>query len=362
MIRHLYVHVPFCARICPYCSFFKSRASGGKFNDYVQALLAEASAWRGRAAPETVFIGGGTPTVLRTEHLVRLLRGLREIFDWSGVRECTVEMNPATVSASKAAALVAQGVTRASMGVQSWDPHLLRVLGRNHTPATATHSFHILRAAGFRNINLDLIFGIPGQSAALWRGSLSTSLNLNPDHISAYSLTYEEDTEFFHRVAGGNMVPDPNLDADLFTLTHDILEQAGFEAYETSNFCKPGRACAHNLAVWNGADYLGLGPSAVSTVRGMRFSNVCDTDAYLAAISTRGDAVADRQEIGPEERKIERLALGLRTSSGVARETAANTASLRHLVNAGLVGERQERIVLTRRGRPLADEIALALL
>jgi oxygen-independent coproporphyrinogen III oxidase len=362
MIRHLYLHVPFCARICPYCSFYKSRASGGKFNEYVGAVLNEASGWRGRTAPETVFIGGGTPTVLRTELLVRLVRGLREIFDWSGVAECTVEMNPATVSADKAAALIEEGATRASMGVQSWDPRLLKVLGRTHTPSTAMRSFHILRDAGFRNINIDLIFGIPGQTTGDWRHTLETTLALEPDHISAYSLTYEEDTEFFRRVAGGTMLPDPGLDADLFALTHDMLEESGFEACETSNFCKPGRACAHNLAIWNGADYLGLGPSAVSTVCGTRRANVCDTDAYLAAISAHGEAVADRQIIGPEERRIERIALGLRTASGIDNQIVGDTAFLPRLEDEGLVEQREGRIVLTRRGRPLADEIALALI
>jgi len=320
MTRHLYVHIPFCAKICPYCSFYKSEASRGGFAEFVEAALAEARLRAANLRPTTIFFGGGTPTALNVRQLERLISGLHDIMDFSMLEEFTVEMNPATISPGKAEKLLALGVNRASIGVQSWDAGVLQTLGRAHTPRMAAETVRILRAAGFENINIDLMFGVPGQTPDSWRQSLDETLRLAPRHISAYSLTFEEDTEFFVRLVRGEFQPDTRVDADLFCSTIETLEAAGFLHYETSNYCLPGRACAHNAAIWEGADYLGLGPSAVSTVSGIRRVNLPDTDAYCTALSRSAPPPFDEEFLHAADLLLERIALGLRTHEGISRD------------------------------------------
>ena len=266
-IRHLYVHIPFCLKICPYCSFYKERLDRSKTQRFLDALLAELDLESARhpLQPQTLFFGGGTPSALSTRQLEYLLSGMRERLDLSALTEWTMEMNPATVSLEKARMLRALGVNRVSLGVQSWDPALLAVLGRVHTAAQAERSYEILREAVFDNVNLDLMFAIPTQTLAQWEATLEKTLALQPEHLSAYCLTYEEDTSFFRRFQAGEYAQDKEWDADLFEMTLDRLAAAGYEPYEISNHARPGRECLHNLAYWQGADYLGLGPSAFST-------------------------------------------------------------------------------------------------
>ena len=270
-------------------------------------------------------------------------------------------MNPATVSLEKARTLRALGVNRISMGVQSWEPRLLAVLGRVHSAEQARRSYEILREAGFENVNLDLIFGVPTQTPMDWERSLRETITLEPEHISAYNLTYEEDTEFFRRFAAGELSQDVEADTLLFEMTADVLAASGFEAYEISNFAKPGRECLHNLAYWEGADYLGLGPSAFSTVGTRRWSNVRDTARYNDLIHG-GAPAADFEEVVPGDlRQAESIAFGLRTNRGVRaddlfpwREQVAEFETLGLLLTAG------SRVRLTRKGRLLADSVAEA--
>ena len=280
-IAHLYVHIPFCPKVCPYCSFYKETSDRNKTARFLDALLLELDAHQRTLPmplrPRTIFFGGGTPSALSTPQLEYLLTGLRARLDLSALTEWTLEMNPATVSLEKASLLRSLGVNRVSMGVQSWEPQLLAVLGRVHSAEQARRSYEILREAGFANVNLDLIFGIPTQTPAMWTRSLAATIALGPEHVSAYNLTYEEDTEFFRRFVAGELRQDDDADAALFEHTADTLAAAGYEPYEISNFARPGRECAHNLAYWQGADYLGLGPSAFSTVGERRWANVRDT-------------------------------------------------------------------------------------
>src|SRR5947207_8373547 len=199
MIQHLYVHIPFCARICPYCAFYKAKVDRGEMMRFCQAIRAEleATAHDLEIVPRTIFFGGGTPTALTTGQLEFLLSGLSRRLNLAALEEFTIEANPGSVSAGKADLLHQLGVTRVSLGVQSWDDKLLQLLGREHNAAQAQESFEILRAAGFENINIDLMFGLPGQTAAQWQSTLEKTIALNPNHISAYCLTYEEDTDFF---------------------------------------------------------------------------------------------------------------------------------------------------------------------
>jgi oxygen-independent coproporphyrinogen-3 oxidase len=245
------------------------------------------------------------------------------------------------------------------MGVQSFDPGLLRVLGRVHTAEQGIRSYEILRQAGFRNINLDFIFGVPGQTAEIWEETLRRALSLGTEHLSAYCLTYEEDTEFFRLLGQGELLQDDQIDSDLFVRTMELLEDAGFLQYEISNYCRPGYECRHNLAYWRGHDYLGLGPSAVSTVGVRRWKNVPDTSEYIQRIRERGEAETFSEEIDSTVRQAERLAFGLRTARGLAvLEVAPWIDELEPLEKEGYLSFAGDRLRLTRKGRLVADSIA----
>ena len=364
-VRHLYVHIPFCPKICPYCSFYKETADRNKTPLFLDALLLELeqqSAVLPPLRPRTIFFGGGTPSALSTPQLEYLLTGLRARLDLSALTEWTLEMNPATVSLEKARALRELGVNRVSMGVQSWEPQLLAVLGRVHSAEQARRSYEILRGAGLDSVNRELIFGVPTQTPDQWRRSLEATVALGPEHISAYNLTYEEDTEFFRRFVTGELTQDAEADAGLFELTADTLSAAGFEPYEISNFARPGRECAHNLAYWLGADYLGLGPSAFSTVGERRWANVRDTAAYNARVHA-GEAATDfREDVPPAMRRAEVIAFGLRTNRGVAAETLRSwPEQVAEFAALGLLETTPgDRVLLTRKGRLLADAVAEA--
>ena len=279
-IRHLYLHIPFCARICPYCAFYKELLDRSQTQRFCDALLHELREYR-HLVPSTIYFGGGTPTALSTSQLELLLSGFHEQLDLSQLVEWTFEANPGSVSPRKAKALRKFGVNRISLGVQSWDDELLKLLGREHNARQAGESFRILRAAGFANINVDLMFALPGQTRAQWRTTLEKTISLQPEHISTYCLTYEEDTEFFRRHARGEFISDNDVDAELFEMTMSILSAGGYKHYEISNYAKPGFTSVHNQAYWSGQDYLGIGPSAFSTIGMWRWQNVCNYREYI---------------------------------------------------------------------------------
>jgi len=361
MVRHLYVHIPFCPKVCPYCSFYKETSDRNKTKAFLEALLLEAESATPGLQPETVFFGGGTPTALSTGQLDFLITGLRERVDFSAVKEFTIEMNPATVSLEKASALLGLGVNRVSMGVQSWDESLLRTLGRVHTCAQAARSYAILREAGVQNINLDLIFGIPGQSESQWRDTLQTTIGLAPEHLSAYCLTCEEDTEYFERFSRGEYPREEGRDADFFEIAMDTLAGSGFSQYEISNYARPGRECLHNLCYWRGEDYAGLGPSAFSTRAGIRRRNLADTAGYIQRIQNGLLPHDFSEDVTPAVRRVERIAFALRTSDGI-RPDDVNPEILATLEANGLVVTDGSRTRLTRKGRLLADEVAAELI
>jgi oxygen-independent coproporphyrinogen-3 oxidase len=360
VVRHLYVHIPFCPKVCPYCSFYKEASDRNKTQAFLDAVLAEAEGESEGLQPRTIFFGGGTPTALSTPQLEYLIGGLRERIDFSAVEEFTLEMNPATVSLEKAKALLALGVNRVSMGVQSWDPELLKTLGRVHSGPQARRSYEILREAGVGNVNLDLIFGVPGQTRGQWLESIRQTISLAPDHISAYCLTYEEDTEFFERLQRGEMVPDAGLDADFFELAMEEFEAAGYGQYEISNYARAGRECLHNLGYWRGEDYAGLGPSAVSTRSGWRRKNVADTSAYTRRVLSGEDRFESLERLDEETLRAEKVSLGLRTREGVETDLL-DGLKIRQLESGGLVKVQEGRTALTREGRLVADGIALEL-
>ncbi len=361
-VKHLYVHIPFCHRICPYCSFHKHTPGGTDMTAFVDALLKEAE--KQLLRPQTIFFGGGTPTMLSDVHLERLLRGLKERIDMSEVAEFTMEANPRTVTASKAAIMSEMNVTRVSLGIQAWDDETLKTLGRDHARADAEETWQVLRKAGFQSLNLDLMFSIPGQSVETWRKTLDHSISLQPDHISAYNLNYEEDTDFFRRLKAGEYREDEGRDAEFFNLAIDTLEGGGFEHYEISNYAKPGHRSVHNEAYWLGEDYLGIGPGAFSTVGGKRWNNVKDTPRYMAMTLAGEDTAVDVEELTPEQRRTERFGLELRTARGLPLEliTPDSRKMLETLREQGLLNYDAGHVRLTRVGKPLVDPIAVALM
>jgi len=365
-IRHLYVHIPFCPKVCPYCSFYKEASDRNKTRAFLDAVLEELrqQSERFQIQPETIFFGGGTPSALSTSQLDYLLSGLHRQLDLTRLREWTLEMNPATVSAEKAALLRGFGVNRISMGVQSWEPPLLEVLGRVHTAGQAERSYEILREAGFESVNLDLIFAIPTQTCEQWEASLQKTVALQPDHISAYCLTYEEDTAFYAKFQKGEFLQNPAWDADLFEATIAQLEAAGYGQYEISNYARPGHECRHNLAYWFGADYLGLGPSAFSTVGNRRWQNLAETAEYSRRVLSGISPVGFEEPLDPETRRGEAIAFGLRTGFGVPQNLLApwpeSVAEYleEHFFEAFTSPHGEERLRLTRKGKMVADTLA----
>lgn len=361
-MNHLYIHIPFCHRVCPYCAFYKHTPGNTQMAAFVDAVVAEAKRYRDTMPLDlrTVFLGGGTPTALSETHLERLLGELQEVLDFELVEELTLEANPMTVTSKKAAMMKARGVTRVSLGVQAWDEPTLKILGRDHSPEQAAETFAILRDTGFHSVNIDLMFSVPGQSIAQWRGSVEKALSLNPDHISAYNLNYEEDTDFFEKLQRGLFREDPERDAEFFFYALDHLEQAGFRHYEISNYARPGHESQHNAAYWFGKDYLGLGPSAVSTQGKDRWKNIPDTEKYIAAIQEGIRPLQEAEELTPEQRQLERIALELRTARGVpmSRLTHLPQRTLDNLLTEDFITITNDHVCLTRHGKTLADSVA----
>lgn len=359
----LYLHIPFCHRICPYCSFYKHTPGDTPIGTFVEALTAEAQS-RLRHQPRTLYLGGGTPSMLSPSHLKRLFSGLHEIIDFAKLAEVTLEANPATFDLTKAQLFRDLGITRVSLGIQSFTPHVLEILGREHTAAQASEAVAILREAGIPSINIDLMFSIPGQSKSDWQKTLEHAVSLNPDHLSAYNLTYEEDTAFFDSLKRGEMRENEDHDAEFFHLADDLLTAAGFDHYETSNYARPGHHSTHNQGYWRGEDYLGLGPSAVSTLDDTRWKNVPDTASYVTQIKAVGHALAETETLDQEARRLERIALGLRTREGIPLELL-NPESLQraaHFVSEGLARISDGRLTLCHHGRALVDPIAAELI
>jgi oxygen-independent coproporphyrinogen-3 oxidase len=362
-VSHLYVHIPFCARICPYCAFYKERADSSQTQRFCEAMLREIEVLKERFTirPETIFVGGGTPTALTTAQLEFLLAGFRDRLDLSRLVEWTVEANPGSVSPRKAALLRAMGVNRISLGVQSWDDELLNLLGREHNAVQAEASFQILRDAGIANLSIDLMFGLPGQTLDQWEADLQKTIALAPNHISTYCLTYEEDTEFFLRQAKGEFREDPESDARFLEGAMRMLETAGFEHYEISNYARNGFASVHNRGYWAGHDYLGIGPSAFSTVEMKRWQNVCDYRAYSDRILSGQSAISSTEILTPEMKRGERIALSLRTRNGIPSEELKQWPhESREFIDLGLLREIGGNFVLTSRGKLLADSVAEA--
>jgi oxygen-independent coproporphyrinogen III oxidase len=359
-VRHLYVHVPFCAHRCGYCDFVTLVGRAGQHALYVDALLAELELERDLLAEEveTVFLGGGTPTFLAARELERLLRAL------PAAEEVTVEANPETVTPILARALKDAGVTRVSLGAQSFQPHLLEVLERGAQPPDVRRAFCALRDAKFDNISVDLIYGIPGQGAADLERDLAEALALGPDHLSCYELEAKPGTRFTH-AHGAELERQADAMEGYFEQVVDTLLSAGYRWYETSNFCRGGRVSRHNRAYWLGRDYLGIGIGAVSTVRGERWRNTPKLGAYLAALARGTRPPRQVEPLDAWTRERERLMLGLRLDEPLELTSVADAidpAALGRLEDLRLAERTNGGLRLTRRGRFLGGAVTAELM
>ncbi len=359
----LYIHIPFCHRICPYCSFYKHTPGNTDMRAFIKAIETEAQHYKEKLnAPPltTLYIGGGTPSMLSRTLLDDLFTKLHDCFDLTQLKELTFEANPATFNLEKAKFFKQLGITRISLGIQSFDDKILKTLGREHSRQQAIDTIPLLREAGIPQINIDLMFSIPGQSLDSWRDTLETAISLKSDHISAYNLTYEEDTEFIDKLTSGEYIDDPETNAKFFTLTQELLGNAGFEQYETSNYAKPGCKSHHNLSYWQGSEYLGLGPSAVSTIQSTRWKNLPDTAGYIKQIEHVGHAQTEIENLSAEDLRIERIALMLRTAEGIPlsilTETEQTTAQ--NIITEGMATlTPSNQFTLTKPGSLLVDSI-----
>jgi oxygen-independent coproporphyrinogen III oxidase len=324
-IKSLYVHVPFCARKCAYCAFYSEASDGSTINRFVAALRRQFESLPDGFRPDTIFFGGGTPSLLPISQWQELLQCM-ERRNLLGASEFTVECNPATVSIDKARLLRDYGVNRVSLGVQSFDEALLDRLGRIHSRSMALKSFDILRRAGFDNINLDLMFAIPGQTMGAWRETLAEATALQSEHLACYEVIYEEDTPLFHQLQAGLVREDDDLACEMYEELVAHAAAAGYRQYEVANFARPrspedaadtpGYACLHNVNYWRGGSFHGLGPSATAYIDGVRSRHIANTQLYCEAIEQGKSPIEHTEQLAPLSRAGETAAFGLRMVSG----------------------------------------------
>lgn len=319
----LYIHIPFCVRKCAYCDFLSFPATERAHETYVAKLIEEIygqSAGFQDYCVTSIFLGGGTPSILSADRMRDLFEALYQCFDIAVDAEISIEANPGTLTMEKLHMYRTCGINRISIGLQSADDEELKALGRIHCYDDFLKSFQRARQAGYTNINVDLMSALPGQTVQSWKNTLRKVMMLKPEHISAYSLIIEEGTPFYDRYhADQSAFPDEEMDREMYHLTKEIMEAQGFERYEISNYAKPGYECRHNIGYWTGVDYLGLGLGASSYTHGFRYHNVTDIDEYLSLdLSEGGAAARDIQKMSEKEQIEEFMFLGLRMMKGVS--------------------------------------------
>lgn len=365
----VYFHVPFCASTCDFCAFYQEQPKRGDIDRYLEAMEAELSLVPpGRV--ETAFWGGGTPGLLPAEDLFVLGRALTRAA--GRPQEWSVELAPSSVRADKLAALKEAGVTRVSLGVQSFDEATLDTLGRRHSPKQVMEAWKLVEAAGFSSRNLDLIFAIPGQDEKRWLEDLRRVVDLAPDHISTYCLTFEEDTAMYVKMSQGKVKIDKDLEANLYRKTWEHLEAQGYAQYEISNFAKPGHTCRHNLITWEMGDWVGYGPSASSQWKGQRWTNPANLEGWMQGIEAGQPVREQTKVLTPADLLCDALVFGLRLNAGVDPFALAERfatplpgrvrALFADLVEEGLMELVEAQFRLTGEGRMRADAVGVAVL
>ncbi|HSH12825.1 MAG TPA: radical SAM family heme chaperone HemW [Desulfurivibrionaceae bacterium] len=373
----IYVHIPFCRSKCGYCAFASYPLAGHDPEAYLAALSREIAyyreqAWcRGRVF-DSLFLGGGTPTILGAAQLTGLLDNLRESFTVSPDAEISVESNPNTVDAKKLAALATAGVNRLSLGIQTFDDQTLRRIDRSHTAAEGERAVNLARQAGFTNLSLDLIYGLPGQSPAAWRETLARGVALAPQHLSVYQLSIEPGSRFAELAAAGKLtLPDEASETEMAEETVTFLTRAGFERYEISNYARTGFRCRHNLNYWRNRSWLGLGAGAVGALSGLRLRNSADPQLYQKYWGRGQPAWLEAEGLDRERSFRETVIMGLRLLEGLDLSELRERfgielqryygATLEQLVAKGLLQLTDHRLRLTDRALPVANQVLAEL-
>lgn len=366
----LYFHFPFCIRKCRYCDFLSGPSDEETKVRYAEAMIREMERLGSEAEDclvTSVFLGGGTPSLMPVDCLVRIFGAMKKNFNIAPDAEITMEINPGTLS-GQLLSFVSAYINRVSLGVQSFHDHELRILGRVHNGLTAEHSVRLLQRAGISNINVDLMSSIPDQDVASWKDNLERAIALGVPHISAYSLIIEEGTPFFElKKAGKLRLPDEEEERTMYHLTKEVLHGAGLEQYEISNYALPGYECRHNLKYWRRVDYLGLGVGAASLFRGHRFRNTRDISLYISESSDRKAVIRDEETLTEKDEVEEFMFLGLRLNKGVSEnefkqtfgktmETVYGDVLEKHLKEQ-LLSYQNGRYALTDRGRDIANYV-----
>lgn len=371
----LYLHWPYCARICPYCDFNVYRARGREEEQaaLVEAMLTDLESQARRLGSRrlaSIFFGGGTPSLMNPAAAGRLIEAAHKLFPTGDTVEITLEANPTDAETARYQAFASAGINRLSLGVQSLDDEALRFLGRDHSSDEARRAIEAAQTV-FGRVSLDLIYARPGQNADAWRSELAEALTLGPEHVSPYQLTIEPSTAFGKAFERGTLVPpDEDAQEDLYDITQSVLSDAGFDAYEVSNHARGAAArSAHNLNVWRGVDYLGVGPGAHGrlTLDGARTATAAHrtVPAYLAAVARSGRGWDQVETLSATDAAEERLMLGLRTTEGVALSFLAPLdlqARIAGLVDEGVISTMADRLIATPRGRKVLDAVIRALL
>jgi oxygen-independent coproporphyrinogen-3 oxidase len=371
--KSLYIHVPFCALKCHYCAFYSAPPKGDQIDRYCRALVKELEMAKDFLKPETIFFGGGTPSLMNIENWKFILKSLERL-GLLPVNEFTIECNPATVTLDKARLWLDYGVNRISLGVQSLDDNLLSRLGRIHDRKMALDTYNLFRKAGFNNINIDLIYGIPGQTMDLWIKTLNEAISLQTEHLSCYELTPEEDTEFYRRLNLGEYELDEDLSASMYEELVERAENAGLYRYEVSNFGRgkpkdnysiPQFACRHNVNYWRGKPYFGAGPSAASFLNNIRETNISNTDLYCSLLEQNKRPIKETDKLEPLARAGEIAGFGLRMTIGWSFEEFLNTTGfdlrehwqkeMNRLISLGYAVADNDHFRLTSTGLRYAD-------
>ncbi|MDO4468786.1 MAG: radical SAM family heme chaperone HemW [Bacillota bacterium] len=367
----LYVHIPFCVRKCEYCDFLSWSAGKAEREQYVNALLSEIESYRDFAKGyrvSTIFVGGGTPSILLPKQMERILQKIYEVFELEKRPEITIEVNPGTVDEEKLQCYKVNGVNRLSMGLQSVKDEKLKLLGRIHTYQEFAESYELARKVGFDNISIDLISSVPGQTLQEWKEELEIAAAQNPEHISVYQLIIEEGTPFYEKYAEHpELLPDEEASREIYLWTGRFLKEAGYEQYEISNYAKPGKESRHNLKYWERGDYLGLGLGAASMVRNIRMSNTKDMKTYLKRCD-QPKTMREEVQFLEEPRQMEEfMFLGLRKTRGVSKKEFRRIfgremdmvyeKALHKCLENGMLLEHKDRIFLSEEGTLLSNMV-----
>jgi oxygen-independent coproporphyrinogen-3 oxidase len=366
----LYVHIPFCRSKCHYCSFNSYSGLDWLVPQYLQALTKEMRSCARQEPVNTIYLGGGTPTLLDSGQLGAVLQACDHSFAVSFDAEISIEANPGDINQPFLEEMRALGINRLSLGAQSWDDAVLKKLGRRHSAAEAVAAYHLARAA-FDNVNIDLLYAVPGQTLEQWRQALERALSLEADHLSLYPLSVEEGTALSAEIASGRMVkPDPDLAAEMFLMAEEAL--ADYDHYEISNWARPTKRCRHNLTYWRNLPYLGFGAGAHSFIEGRRLYNVLSPSQYVRKLDESDSAVEGQEDIDEALEMAETVILGLRLGDGVSRAAFAGRFGkdvdtvygdeVCELVELGLLLDDGGAIRLTQRGRLLGNQVFLRFL